>query len=103
MTVNRIINPFLNKEQRHNLYPVLLHHGYQNQGSAWLINSKGKLSSNGEYIEFDEDGNQLNGSIGNTLGFVLATQGYDVWLANYRGGSYCLNHTKLNPEKGKLN
>ena len=53
----------------------------------------GRLTDDGQWVEDNNDG-----PVGNTLGFVLAVNGYDVWLANMRGTLYSLNHKKYSIE-----
>ncbi|CAJ1958137.1 unnamed protein product [Sphenostylis stenocarpa] len=53
--------------------PVLLQHGIFSDAITWLFNSP------------DE-----------SLAFILADNGYDVWLANTRGTKYSSGHTSLN-------
>ncbi|XP_070528841.1 lipase member K-like isoform X2 [Cardiocondyla obscurior] len=36
--------------------------------------------------------------VGKDLAFLLADEGYDIWLGNVRGSSYCRSHVKLSPQ-----
>nr|AIY34738.1 lipase 9 [Lygus lineolaris] len=58
--------------------PILVQHGIFATSASWVVSEPSK-----------------------GLGFVLADEGYDVWLPNSRGNSYSKKHVKYNSETDK--
>lgn len=100
LTVFRIVNPYINCDALKK--PVLFQHGLFGSSDDYLMNSFGALNEKGDYVEelkLRHVGKRmLNGNekvVGNTIAFVLAHFGYDVWLANFRGNHYSERHVQL--------
>ncbi|XP_038986066.1 triacylglycerol lipase 2-like isoform X2 [Phoenix dactylifera] len=74
LSIQRIPNGRSATTQRARKTPVLLQHGVFMDGITWLMSSP------------DE-----------SLGYILADKGYDVWISNSRGTKYSLQHTRLSP------
>ncbi|XP_025265048.1 lipase 3 isoform X2 [Camponotus floridanus] len=62
-----------------NSLPVLLQHGLLCSSADWVVLGKGKA-----------------------LAYLLADQGYDVWLGNFRGNIYSKAHIFLSPKNSSF-
>mgnify|MGYP002368527994 FL=1 len=58
------------------LTPIFLQHGLLDSSDTWIINDEDKAPA-----------------------FILANQGYDVWLGNSRGNKHSRKHIHYNPDK----
>ncbi|XP_077292787.1 lipase 3-like [Arctopsyche grandis] len=58
-----------------NKIPVLVMHGLMSSSADWVVNGPGKA-----------------------LGYILADEGYDVWIGNARGNYYSRKHVSMNPD-----
>ncbi len=62
-----------------NKLPVLLIHGLLDSSFTWITNFPSQ-----------------------SLGYILADAGYDVWLGNVRGNTYSMNNTKYTPKQDEF-
>lgn len=98
LVVFRIINPYVKRVKR----PIILWHGLGVSSDSWLFSTEGRMNSSGIYVENNWLANDCNESVTNSLGFTLASCGYDVWLPNSRSGHYSTGHVKLDPSRDPM-
>lgn len=78
LEVHRIVTPYFKRKTCH---PVILQHGLTGTSSNFIMASPHvPLAPN---------------VVGQNLGFELAKRGRDVWLSNYRGNDYGMQHVSL--------
>lgn len=121
LTIQRIVNPNVDEAYRKKLKPVILQHGLMSSSVDWVINSVHvrpakwpRAAAAADAAASDEDegadasdgansieAHQMGQVVGdtqeqpNSLGFYLANEGYDVFLANSRGNIYGQRHISM--------
>ena len=121
LIIQRIINPLVDASARDKLKPVILQHGLMSSSVDWVINSvdvrpskfpkqqqqrrrrgASAAGADANATASSSSAASINGlgsgdtqESPNSLGYYLANEGYDVFLANSRGNIYGQRHVRL--------
>ncbi|XP_065314889.1 lysosomal acid lipase/cholesteryl ester hydrolase-like isoform X2 [Gordionus sp. m RMFG-2023] len=79
LSLQRIPGGNIFNSSRKNPLVVFLQHGLLCSSTSWVMNMRNQ-----------------------SLGFILADMGFDVWLGNSRGSTYSMKHAKYFPNQSKF-
>lgn len=112
LTIQRIVNPLVTDKSTL-IRPVIMQHGLMSSSVDWVINSvtvrpsawPRNTTDNDTARDLPKDPTLMQGDSQehpNSLGFYLANQGYDVFLANSRGNIYGQRHLNMSSWEPKF-
>ena len=102
----RVVHPLIRAARLPLKRPIIFNHGFLECSTIWLVNAQNvrpTLERANYCSELNIDEAWLNARNDSINGpFLLANQGYDVWLMSMRGTDYSQGHTSLSPKEAKF-
>ncbi|XP_065222131.1 lipase 1-like [Planococcus citri] len=85
------------KQGTANQYPVLLFHGYMDSSAAWIALGPDQALRN-TYVAWNGERDLIRKNLF-SRSYLLADEGYDVWMLNTRGNTFSQAHINYTPEQ----